>query len=114
MKERKEGRKEGTKDSMRQVPLYGGATMEQRPLTDVVRSSIGVGWNSLIRLYVIRGRPWSFYLCHVLHKCTKDMCRLLGKLWLRAAICTTAVGRTISGNPRKIQRLAPADNREEK
>ena len=62
MKERKEGRKEGTKDSMRQVPLYGGATMEQRPLTDVVRSSIGVGWNSLIRLYVVGHGAFTFVM----------------------------------------------------
>ena len=50
-----EERKERTEDSMRQVPLYGGATMEQRPLMWFVRRSemVGLAWISC-----------SSYLCY--------------------------------------------------
>ena len=87
-------RKEGTKDSMRQVPLYGGATMEQRPLMwFVVRFEL-VG----IPLYVIMEL---LYLSNLLKALNKSL-------------NAHSLGRIMSGNPRKIQRLAASDNREEK
>ena len=61
MKERKEGRDEGFDASGAIIRRSNNGTKA----TDVVCSSIGVGRNSLIC-----GRSWSYYLNHVLHKCT--------------------------------------------